>query len=187
MMMACLSASLAKPRPDIPLMKAPLPGFAGNGHCPSLVKTTTGDYYLWVNDESGARTATLALCQREKYSRADWQRNFGQHDHFNQPAYGFPTGVTGKNGNQSGELSWQPVPGATSYNIHYSLMNGGPYTVLAGNTTNTDYVAGGLTNGQTYYFAVTAIQAGAEGIPSEQVAINPFDTSQIRAMRGFDV
>jgi hypothetical protein len=57
-------------------------------------------------------------------------------------------------------------------------MNGGPYNVLAGNTTNLDFVVGGLTNGQTYYFAVTAIQAGVEGIPSEQVAINPFDTGQ---------
>jgi lipopolysaccharide/colanic/teichoic acid biosynthesis glycosyltransferase len=99
-------------------------------------------------------------------------------------AYDFPTGVIGKNGNQSGELSWQPVQGATSYNIRYSLMNGGPYEILAANTTSTDYVANGLTNGQTYYFVVTAIESGTERTTSEQVPISPFDTTQNIALAG---
>ncbi len=51
-------------------------------------------------------------------------------------------------------------------------------TTFAGNTTGTNYANSGLTNGQTYYFAVTAINAGTEGAPSEQVKISPFDTSQ---------
>ena len=75
-------------------------------------------------------------------------------------------------------MSWQPVAGATSYNLRYSLFNGGPYTIFAATTTNLNYVVGGLTNGQTYYFVVTAIQAGIEGFLAEQVAINPLDTSQ---------
>ena len=95
----------------------------------------------------------------------------------NPPAV-FPSGVTGMYGNASAGLSWLPVPGATSYNIRYSTMNGGPYSVVAGSTVNTNYVVGGLTNGQTYYFAVTAVQSGVEQIPSEQVPITPFDTTQ---------
>ena len=94
------------------------------------------------------------------------------------PPCGFPTGLAAKNGNQCAELSWNPVPGASSYNLRYSLLNGGPYSVAVVNTTNVDYVIGGLANGQTYYFAVTAIIGGVEGIPSGQVPVNPFDTTQ---------
>ena len=34
-------------------------------------------------------------------------------------------------------------------------------------------------NGSKYYFAVTAIKDGVEGIPSEQVEVTPFDTTQL--------
>ena len=94
------------------------------------------------------------------------------------PSYGFPSGVIGKSGYQSGEISWEPVSGASSYKVYYSLLNGGPYNTLAGNTSGLDYVATGLTNGQTYYFAVTAVQGGVVGIPSEQATVYPFDTNQ---------
>jgi hypothetical protein len=93
-------------------------------------------------------------------------------------AYGFPSGVTGRNGNQSAALFWSPVASATSYNVRCSTVNGGPYNIYAGKTTNTSFYLGGLTNGQTYYFAITATQGGAEGTPSEQLAVTPFDTSQ---------
>jgi len=92
--------------------------------------------------------------------------------------YGFPTGVAGRSGNQTVDLSWNPVPGAASYVVRYSVNNGGPYDVFAGSTPNSNYRATGLNNGTTYYFTVSAIQGGAEGIPSEQFAITPFDTSQ---------
>ena len=49
---------------------------------------------------------------------------------------------------------------------------------MAGNTTNLSCVIAGLSNGVTYFFAVTAIQGGVEGTPSEQVPINPFDITQ---------
>ena len=161
-----------------PAYEGALPGSAGNGHCPSLIKTADGSYYLWVNDESGHGPQRWHFANAQNIRELTGSGTLGSAITLTSQAYGFPTGVTGKNGNQSGELTWLPVPGATSYNIRYSQINGGPYNVLAGNTTNLDYVTGGLTNGQTYYFVVTAIQAGVEGIPSEQVAVNPFDTTQ---------
>jgi len=155
-----------------------LPGFAGNGHSPNLVKTSTGDYYLWVNDESDHGMQRWHLVNARNIREQAGMGALGSAITLTNQPGGFPTCVTGKSGNQSAELSWLPVPGAASYSIRYSLMNGGPYNVLAGSTASLDYVAGGLTNGQTYYFAVTAIQSGTEGIASEQVAVHPFDTSQ---------
>jgi hypothetical protein len=161
-----------------------LPGFAGNGHSPNLTKTASGDYYLWVNDESAHGPQRWHFVNARNIREQAGSGMLGSTITLTNPACGFPVSVNGKSGNQSGELSWQPVPGATSYNIRYSLINGGPYTVLAGNTKSLDYVAGGLTNGLSYYFAVTAIQGGTEGIPSEQVKIYPFDTSQTVLLAG---
>jgi hypothetical protein len=94
------------------------------------------------------------------------------------PAVDFPTAVVGKSGNQVEELSWLPVPGATSYKIRYSFVNGGPFLSVAATTTGTNFVVRGLTNGLTYYFAVTAATASGDGTPSEQVVANPFDTTK---------
>ncbi|MGD0812857.1 MAG: hypothetical protein ABSA83_04580 [Verrucomicrobiota bacterium] len=155
-----------------------LPGYAGNGHSPSLIKTTNGDYYLWVNDEGGHGPQCWHFVNARNIREQTGSGRSGGTIALTNPVYGFPTAVAGASFNQSARLTWQPVGGASSYNIRYSLINGGPYLSLAGNTTNSNYAAEGLRNGQTYYFAVTAIQSGREGIPSEQVAIKPLDISR---------
>jgi len=155
-----------------------LPGFAGNGQCPNLIKTTNGDYYLWVNDESAHGPQRWHFVNARNIREQSGSGTLGSAITLTNPVYGFPSGVVGQSGNQSAAISWLSVPGAASYNIRYSTMNGGPYCVVAGNTTNLNYVAGGLGNGQTYYFVITAIEAGVEGVPSEQVPITPFDSTQ---------
>ncbi len=167
-----------------PAFEGALPGFAGNGHCPSLVETTNGGYYLWVNDESAHGPQRWHLVNARNIREQSGSGTLGSPITLTNPPSDFPTGVTRKHGYKSGELSWLPVPDASSYNIRYSLINGGPFDVLVGTTTNTTYTVLGLTNGQTYYFAVTAIKAGVEGIPSAQVRINPFDTSQTVLLAG---
>jgi hypothetical protein len=155
-----------------------LPGYAGNGFSPSFCSTTNGDYYLWVNDESAHGLQRWHFANARNIRELIGSGALGGSVTLTNQTYNFPSGVTGKPGAQSAELSWLPVPGASAYNIHYSFINGGPYNLLAGSTTNLDYVATGLTNGQTYYFAVSAIQAGAEGMPSEKAAVTPFDATQ---------
>lgn len=167
-----------------PIYEGAIPGFAGNAHCPNLVLTTNGDYYLWVNDESDHGPQRWHLVNTRNIREQSGTGTLGSTITLTAPSGSFPTGITVKNGNQSGELSWRPVPGATSYNLRYSTLNGGPYQALAGTTSGTNYVVSGLTNGQTYYFAVTAISSGTEGIPSEQVRVNPFDTSQSVVLAG---
>jgi len=162
-----------------------VPGSAGNGDSPSFMKATNGDYYLWVNDEANHGPQRWHFVNARNIRELIGTGTLGSAFTLTNQAYGFPTAVNGKNGNQMGEISWLPVTGATSYNIRYSLLNGGPYSIVAANTTKLDYVVGGLTNGQTYYFVVTAVQAGVEGPTSEQVKINPFDTSQTVLRTGF--
>jgi len=156
----------------------PLPGFAGNGLAPNLCKTTNGDFYLWINDESDHGPQCWHWVNARNIREQSGSGTLGTTFALTNVAPAFPTGVVAKNGNQRGEISWRVVPGASSYNVYYSTMNGGPYSTLAGSTAGEDFVASGLTNGQTYYFAVTAVQGGVEGIPSEQAAVNPFDTTQ---------
>ena len=155
-----------------------LPGSAGNAYRPSLIKTTNGEYYLWVNDESSHGPQRWHFLNARNIREQFGSGTLGSAITLTNPPSSFPSGLTGKSGHQAAELSWQAVPGATSYNIRYSLFNGGPYSTLAGSTTNLSLALGGLTNDQTYYFSVTAVEGGVEGSPSEQVPVNPFDTTQ---------
>jgi len=144
-----------------------LPGFAGNGHSPSLIKTSTGDYYLWVNDESDtACNAGTWSTQEISASRLEW-RSWRCH-HIDQPALRFPPASQARAATNPWNCHGLPVqarPATTSTIPHKRRSLQYP----RGTTTSLDYVVGGLINGQTCYFAVTAVQAGVEGTPSEQV------------------
>jgi hypothetical protein len=158
--------------------EGPIPGFVGNGYGPSLVLLTNGEYYAWNNDESAHGPQRWHLLNARNIREQVGSGLLGGVFFLTNQASDFPVVVAGENGNQSGELSWHPVPGASSYNIYCSTNNGGPYNMLLGATTYNNFIAGGLTNGQTYYFVVTAVVAGREGAASEQVPMNPFDTSR---------
>jgi hypothetical protein len=159
-------------------MNFPNKAFAGNGYSPCLTKSTNGEYYLWVNDESQHGPQRWHIINARNIREQIGSGTLGSTISLTQQSYGFPTAISVLPGNQSGTLSWQSVAGASSYNVRYSLLNGGPYLTLAGSTPGTSYTATGLSNGATYYFAVTAVVNGVEGISSEQVEIWPFDTTK---------
>ena len=69
-------------------------------------------------------------------------------------------------------LSWSASTGATSYNVKRSTTSGGPYTTIASPTT-TSYTDTGLTNGTTYYYVVSAVNAAGESANSAQVSAAP--------------
>jgi fibronectin type 3 domain-containing protein len=83
-----------------------------------------------------------------------------------------PAGLTAAPTNAQVNLSWNVVSGATSYNLMRSTTNGGPYTPLAV-ATGTGYSNTGLTNGTTYYYVVSAINANGESINSAQASATP--------------
>jgi beta-galactosidase len=88
------------------------------------------------------------------------------------PVPAAPTGVTAISGNTSVTVSWDIVPGATTYNLWRSTMPGGPYTTLvAGNIggVNLGYTDTNVANNTTYYYVVTANGNTAGASSSEYV------------------
>jgi beta-galactosidase len=74
------------------------------------------------------------------------------------PAPPAPTGVAAVGGNAQVAVSWNIVPGATTYNLWRSTTHGGPYTLIAGSLggVNLGYTDNNVTNLTTYYYVVTA-------------------------------
>lgn len=72
-------------------------------------------------------------------------------------------------------LSWKaPQSGAipTGYNIRRDTSPGGPYELIA-NVTSTTYIDTGLTNGQIYYYVVTASNIHGESGYSDEANATP--------------
>ena len=70
-------------------------------------------------------------------------------------------------------LAWNAVTNAASYKIKRSPANGGPYALVATSVTATNYTDTGLIVGTTYYYVVSAVNAGGESANSAQVGAIP--------------
>lgn len=89
------------------------------------------------------------------------------------PVITSPTGLAASALNNSVSLNWSAATGATSYNIKRSTTAGGPYTTIATAVTGTTYADTGLTNGTTYYYVVTAVNADGESGNSNEASATP--------------
>ena len=69
-------------------------------------------------------------------------------------------------------LDWPAVSGALSYNVKRSAVPGGPHALL-GNVATTYYSDTTPATGATYYYAVTAVDAGGESASFREVAASP--------------
>jgi hypothetical protein len=81
-----------------------------------------------------------------------------------------PTGLTAAANTAQVGLGWSASPGATSYNVKRSLASGGPYTMIATILASTNYNDTAITNGASYYYLITAVNANGESPPSHQAA-----------------
>lgn len=86
-----------------------------------------------------------------------------------------PSSLTATGGSSKIDLSWDSVSRAESYTIKRSLSDGGPYTVIAENVTDTSYTDTDVINDTTYYYVVTAINSGGESENSNQVRATPIN------------
>jgi hypothetical protein len=88
-----------------------------------------------------------------------------------------PTGVTVAAGDGQVTVSWDAVSGVTSYNIYMAAQSGvtkSNYSALTGGMAHigaqNPFVHTGLTNGSTYYFVVTAVNASGESPESTEIS-----------------
>jgi autotransporter-associated beta strand protein len=84
-----------------------------------------------------------------------------------------PTGLSATAGNTMAALGWTASSGAASYNVKRSTTSGGAYTTIATGVTATGYSDTGLTNGTTYYYVVSAVNAAGESPDSAQAGVVP--------------
>ncbi|HEX2023038.1 MAG TPA: fibronectin type III domain-containing protein, partial [Candidatus Thermoplasmatota archaeon] len=107
-------------------------------------------------------------------------------------APGAPASLTATAGNAQVSLSW-PLPASdggspiTGYRIYVGTTSGS-LALLDTIGTNRSYVAAGLTNGQTYHFAVAAVNGAGEGARTPEASATPAATPSapqgISATRG---
>jgi hypothetical protein len=85
-----------------------------------------------------------------------------------------PSGINVIAGNSQVSLTWSPSAGATSYNIYWSPTSGVTKTTGTKITVaSNSYTQTGLTNGTTYYYVLTAVNANGESDPSAQISATP--------------
>ncbi|MEE8518038.1 MAG: hypothetical protein V3S98_02810 [Dehalococcoidia bacterium] len=87
-----------------------------------------------------------------------------------------PMGLTANAGDGLVALNWDDNPEAElqGYNVYRSTTAGGPYDLLAAVVSISSFVDTGVTNGTTYYYAVTAVSKGStESSLSSEAAAKP--------------
>lgn len=87
-----------------------------------------------------------------------------------------PGGVSATPGNGQVMLSWNTTTNAVSYNLFRGTTSNGQGDVpVRTGLTGVTFTDTGLTNGQTYYYRVAAVNvAGQQGSRSSQVNATPF-------------
>jgi hypothetical protein len=89
-----------------------------------------------------------------------------------------PTGLAAAPGDMKVTLTWNASSGATSYNVYQRLQGSGSFGPAIANTPQTTFTVMGLTNGVTYEFAVSAVNAAGESDLTAPVPATPNPTGQ---------
>lgn len=84
-----------------------------------------------------------------------------------------PTGLAATPGDSVVSLTWNVSAGATNYILESSTNSNGPFSALT-STSGTSYLNTGLTDGTTYYYTITAVDAAGSSSPSTAVGATPF-------------
>jgi gliding motility-associated-like protein len=68
-------------------------------------------------------------------------------------------------------IEWQPITGF-SYNLKRASVSAGPYTTI-GTTSSSTYTDSNVTNGNTYFYVVTAVDSTGESDNSLEIVAKP--------------
>ena len=88
------------------------------------------------------------------------------------PLASVPANLAATAGNATVTLTWTASTGATGYNVKRATSSGGPFTQLA-SPTSAGYTDTSVTNGTTYYYVVSALDAGGESATSAPASAVP--------------
>lgn len=96
-----------------------------------------------------------------------------------------PLSLSGISGNAQVTLDWSDntEPTLAGYNVYRSIVSGTGYTKLnTGLITSSDYTDSDVTNGTSYYYAVSSVDTlGYESPLSEEVEVMPRNTAKPNA------
>ncbi|MEW9699759.1 cellulase family glycosylhydrolase [Paenibacillus sp. SI8] len=87
-----------------------------------------------------------------------------------------PAGLSAVASSGQVALSWASSNGATSYKVKRATASGGPYATIASGLSATSYTDTGLTNGTTYYYAVSSVNSVGESADSAPLSATPTDS-----------
>lgn len=84
-----------------------------------------------------------------------------------------PANLVATPGNALVKLTWSATPSATSYTVKVGATTGGPYLAVESGLTKTSFTHSSLTNGTTYFYVVSALNASGESPNSTQASATP--------------
>jgi len=87
--------------------------------------------------------------------------------------------------NQLVSLNWSPSATATNYNVKRAVISGGPYVTIA-SVAATNYADTQVTNGITYYYVVSGVNALGEGPNSGEANATPAASFTVTAGNVFN-
>ncbi|HEX3720703.1 MAG TPA: LamG-like jellyroll fold domain-containing protein [Verrucomicrobiae bacterium] len=88
-----------------------------------------------------------------------------------------PAGLSATAGDGQVILTWDYAGNAASYDVTRATALNGLYTVIATNLTAPEFTNTGLSNGLTYYFAVSGVNSAGASSNSAPVAVQPVSLS----------
>jgi hypothetical protein len=144
--------------------------------------TQTSSNTVEVTGLTGGLTYTFRILTRNTFASSGYVTT----ELRTVAAPGAVTGLaTGTIGSQTVPLSWTANPvgdAVTGYKVEYST-DGTLFTTATANTAATSYTVTGLTNGTSYTFRVTAINAGGMGT-SSSVSGTPIGAMPVSNLTG---
>ncbi|MCR8635710.1 dockerin type I domain-containing protein [Paenibacillus radicis (ex Xue et al. 2023)] len=106
-----------------------------------------------------------------------------------------PTGLAAASGNAHVGLTWNTVTDATYYMVKRGTATNGPFSLIATSVTAAAYDDFSVTNGNTYYYVVNAVNAtgssansaSVSATPSAAPATVPVDSIQVTSSGGSSI
>ncbi len=96
-----------------------------------------------------------------------------------------PIGFSATPGDGQVQLNWQTVFGAATYRVYRGTTQSGQSpTPIATGLASPMYLDTGLSNGQIYYYKVTAVNAGGESAAAEETEATP---NSLPAVSAFEI